>query len=118
MCEAELELFVNRDSVESCCLLQRLKVSVGTHSGASFEVVRAESVAHFSHRVRHLHLNRKNYGVPMSGTRWLGVAGRHSNKGSAKPGVGGAGDGFFVGAEFRTVLVRFLVCRSFSLPVY
>ena len=30
MCEAELELFVNRDSVESCCLLQRLKVSVGT----------------------------------------------------------------------------------------
>ena len=48
MCEAELELFVNRDSVERCCLLQRLKVSVGTHSGASFEVVRAESVAHFS----------------------------------------------------------------------
>ena len=30
MCEAELELFVNRDWVESCCLLQRLQVSVGT----------------------------------------------------------------------------------------
>ena len=39
-------------------------------------------------------------------------------KGSAKHGVGGAGDGFLVGAEFRIVLVRFFVCRSFSLPVY
>ena len=39
-----------------------------------------ESVAHFSHRVRHLRLNRKNYGVTMSETKWLGVAARHSNK--------------------------------------
>ena len=31
-----------------------------------------------------------------------------------KVGVGGAGDGLFVGAEFRTVLVRFLFRRSFS----
>ena len=37
------------------------------HGGT--ETVRAESVAHFSHRVRHLRLDTKTYGVTMSETR-------------------------------------------------
>ena len=37
------------------------------HGGT--ETMRAESVTHFSHRVTHLRLNRKNYGVTMSETR-------------------------------------------------
>ena len=72
-----------------------------------------ESVAHFSHRVRHLRLNRMDSGVTRSETKWLGGATRHRNKGSVKPGVGGAGDGFFVGAEFHTVLARFFCLQVF-----